>query len=53
MDEAIAIRLELMAAKAKQLAHDYRHGKLWEGDLDRGLSEIGAQLHSIPRERGY
>jgi hypothetical protein len=51
VDESIAARLDLIAAKAKQLALDYRNGRLWEGDLDRGLGEIRQQLHSIPREQ--
>jgi hypothetical protein len=50
-DDATAARLALVAAKAKQLELDYRHGKLWEGDLDRGISEISEQLRMIPRER--
>ena len=52
MDESIAARLDLIAAKAKQLAIDYRNGKLWDGDLSRGMCEIGQQLNNIPRERG-
>jgi hypothetical protein len=51
MNESIAVRLDLIAAKAKQLALDYRQGKLWEGDLDRGKGEISEQLHNIPSER--
>jgi hypothetical protein len=51
MDESIAIRLELIAAKAKVLASDYKNGKLWEGDLNRGLGEISEQLGLIPREK--
>ena len=50
MNESIAARLELIAAKAKQLAMDYRNGRLWEGDLAKGKSEIGEQLNNIPRE---
>jgi len=38
--DAAANRLDLVAAKAKQLADDLRRGRLWEGDLDRGISEI-------------
>lgn len=40
-----AIRLELVAAKAKQLAEDLKRGRLWEGDLSRGISEIMGQLN--------
>lgn len=41
------IRLELAAAKAKQLAEDLRRGKLWDGDLERGIGEITQQLSQI------
>lgn len=48
--EQNAMRLEVIAAKAKQLAYDVKHGKLWEGDLARGLSDIHEQLRYV-RER--
>lgn len=42
--EQNAMRLDVIAAKAKQLAYDCRYGKLWEGDLARGLSEMHEQM---------
>ncbi len=36
----VTMRLELIAAKAKQLASDEENGRLWEGDLSRGLSDL-------------
>ena len=42
--ENVSLRLDLIAAKARQLASDVRTGRLWEGDLARGLSEIREQL---------
>ena len=47
MDESIAAYLDLAAAKAKQLAIDYRAGKLWEGDLTRGAHETIQQLQKV------
>lgn len=44
------IKLELAAAKAKQLAEDLKHGRLWEGDLERGISEIIGQAQDASRE---
>ena len=43
-------RLELIAAKAKQLAEDLKHGKLWPGDLAKGAGEIGEQLDHVIKE---
>jgi hypothetical protein len=45
--EQVAMRLEVIAAKAKQLAYDVKAGKLWDGDLGRGLGEIGEQLRAV------
>ena len=50
MDESTTARLELIAAKAKQLALDYKNGKLWAGDLTKGISEISTQIRLIPQE---
>lgn len=44
MNEDIAVWLDLAAAKARQLAQDYRAGRLWEGDLSHGIGEITQQL---------
>lgn len=41
------MRLQLIAAKAKQLASDVEHGRLWEGDLTQGLDEIREQLSRV------
>lgn len=49
--EQNAMRLEVIAAKAKQLAYDCRHGKLWKGDLARGLTDIHEQLSWVHEER--
>lgn len=40
----VALRLELIAAKAKQLAEDVKAGKLWPGQLTAGLREVREQL---------
>ena len=42
--EIIIARLELIAAKAKILVNDYRFGKLWGGDLSRGLEELKKEI---------
>lgn len=47
MDEVILARLELIAAKAKTLALDYKNGKLWPGDLDRNLDYIKSEINRI------
>jgi hypothetical protein len=48
--EATAARLDLIAAKAKVLANDYRQNRLWEGDLSKGLAELEAQIEWVQRE---
>lgn len=40
MNKLVEVNLRLIAAKAEQLAMKYAQGKLWEGDLQTGLSEI-------------
>jgi hypothetical protein len=47
MSESTVLRLELIAAKAKILAEDQKKGKLWPGQLGRGLQEIREQLDLI------
>lgn len=42
--EIVILKLELIAAKAAQLASDYKNDRLWEGELQRGLGEIATQL---------
>lgn len=39
--------LELIAAKAKQLAEDCKQGRLWDGDLRQGLDEISYSLKRL------
>lgn len=50
--EIIIARLELIAAKAKILVNDYRFGKLWDGDLSRGLEELKKEIDKISKESG-
>ena len=45
--EANCAYLELLAAKAKQLAEDYKNGRLWEGELSRGLGELQQTINKI------
>jgi len=46
----VAARLDLIAAKAKILAEDYKNNRMWEGDLTRGLSQIESEVRAIQRE---
>ncbi len=48
-NDTAVYRLELIAAKAKQLAEDMKHGRLWPGDLSKGISELLEQLAAIQR----
>jgi hypothetical protein len=45
--ELIATRLELIAAKAKALAMDFKNGKLWEGELSKGIADIRHELEKV------
>lgn len=45
MSDMVAVRLELIAAKAKQLAQDVKDARLWCGELSKGLAEIRQQLN--------
>lgn len=47
MADMTSIHLDVIAAKAKQLAEDVRAGRLWPGQLSEGLKEIRQQLESI------
>lgn len=47
-NDIIASRLDLIAAQASVLASDYRNRKLWPGQLEEGLREIGKQIELIP-----
>lgn len=46
-----AMRLEVVAAKAAQLAHDLRAGALWPGELSEGLGDIREQLDKVKENR--
>lgn len=50
--ETNVLYLELVAAKAKQLAHDLKNGKLWDGDLGRGVDELFETLHNVDARKG-
>lgn len=50
MSEDRRMRLELIAAKARQMAQDV--GRMWPGDLEAGLAEIRKQLDALERSRG-
>ena len=39
--------LNVIANKAKQLAYDVEHHKLWEGDLKKGVAELNEQLSRV------
>lgn len=47
-NDVTASRLDLIAAQAAVLASDYRNGKLWPGQLEQGLGEIGKQIAMLP-----
>lgn len=42
--DLIVARLEMVAAKAKQLALDLSAGRLWPGQLQDGLADIAEQV---------
>lgn len=46
-DDTTAARLEIIAAKAKILATQYKGGGLWEGDLTRYLDEIESEIRKV------
>jgi hypothetical protein len=50
--EDAAMRLDVIAAKAKQLAEDLRNHRLWEGETSQGLQEIRDQLNKIKIPEG-
>jgi hypothetical protein len=54
-DDIVAARLDLIAAKARILAEQYKNNQHWDGDLRRGLDEIEREIASIrggSNERG-
>lgn len=46
-DQMNTTRLELIAAKARQLAEDHKANRMWPGDLYRGLRELNEQLTAL------
>lgn len=48
--EAI-VALRAIAAVAEKLADDLQNNRLWEGERDLAIGQIGAYLRSVPRER--
>ena len=50
--ELVAARLELISAKSKLLAEEYKNGKMWDGDLSRGLDELVREITYVRNERG-
>lgn len=46
-DDHVAMRLDLIAARAAQLASDVRSGRLWGGDLSKGLQDIHEQMRHL------
>lgn len=51
-NETVAARLELIAAKARVLVNDYRAGRLWDGDLSKGLQELRREIELAQNESG-
>lgn len=45
-ENTTAIRLELVAAKAKLLAEDIKHNRLWPGELSRRTSDICSDIEA-------
>lgn len=48
--ESVINRLELIAAKARQLAIDLRANKFWPGELEAGIHEISEQANRAAQE---
>lgn len=46
-EEQLAVKLEAVAAIAKSLAVDLRHGRLWEGDLETRLGLIQQEIRDV------
>lgn len=47
----IIVALRAIAAVAEKLADDIQNSRLWEGERDAAMGQIGAYLRSIPKER--
>ena len=52
-NDIIAARLDLIAAKARILAEQYKANKMWDGDLTQGLDTILSEISNIKREGGH
>ena len=44
---SVILRLDLIAAKARQLSSDVQNNKLWPGQLASGLGEINEQMQHL------
>lgn len=51
-NDLVAARLELIAAKAKVMAADYKDGRMWDGDLSKGLDDLLREITHVRNERG-
>jgi hypothetical protein len=51
-ETAIAMRLRLISAKAAQLAMDLEAHRLWPGQLEAGLADIGEQFKQAATDAG-
>lgn len=45
--ELLQAQLDLIAARAKLLAEDFRRDRLWGGDLSKGISEIEETIRKM------
>lgn len=50
-NDIISARLDLIAAKARILAEQYRNNSMWDDDLNQGLSQIEKEISTI-RDNG-
>lgn len=48
--DRVVVYLELVAAKAKQLAQDVKNGRLYRGDLSHGIGECHENLRRASAE---
>lgn len=52
VDQVITARLEMIAAKARILAENYKNNKMWGGDLQDGLNVLQHEIQMIRNESG-
>lgn len=50
-NDLVAARLELIAAKAKVMAADYKNGRMWDGELSKGLDDLLREITHARNER--